>query len=436
MKEHKRLIFDIGLFLLLYIISFVIAFMFTYVWGDQIFCYGFSYNISKGMIIYKDFNAVPTPLYFMIASIFIKIFGNYLISICILDSLFTAAIGMIFYKIIGWKGIFPFLYLIVFIPSPYNIMCLLFLFIIIYLIHNNKYNDLLVAFLIGIVFITKQNVGVLLFIPMFLYSKKRIKSTIVFMIPFLLICIYFLCNNALFYFFDYAFFGLFEFSGNDYYDASFLFIEMLCCSYLLFSLYKSKWKDKEALYILLFQFIVYPVFDLRHFTLSFVAFIYYFVKNCKKVRGKVAFCAFEVLFTTYAFYINFTPIEVQMNKDLLYLRSPAKISTYLHEIYNRYGDNGDNIENIYFDSEFSFLFKLYYDVPINKLDLFVDGNLGYYSKKSTFKMLEDHCKKEKCIFIMYKDIEFDYQGLQYRKFIKEHYKKIEEFHNREVYSSK
>ena len=432
-KDHKSLLLDIGLFLLLYIVSFVIAFMLTSIWGDQVLCYGFSYNISKGLIIYKDFNAVPTPLYFMIASIFIKIFGNYLISICILDSIFAAATGFILYKMIGWKGIFPFIFLIVFIPSPYNLMCLFLLFLILYSIHKNKYNDLLAALIVGIIFITKQNVGVLLFIPMFLYSKKKIKSTLVFMIPFFLICINFLCKNAFFYFFDYAFFSLFEFSGNNYYILSLIFVEVLCASYLMYSLYKSKFQDKEALYILLFQLIIYPICDLRHFIPALVAFIYYFIKTCKSMRGVVVFCVLETIYTIFAFYVNFTPIDIQTNKDFLYLRGPAKISTYLHEIYDRYGDNK---ENLFFDSEYSYLFKMYFDIPISRLDLLFDGNLGYYSKEGNFKKLEKHCKKEKCTFIILKDIGKDYQGVQYRKFIKDHYKKIEEFHEREVYSSK
>ena len=432
-KEHKNNLMDFGLFLLLFIISFVVSFMIIHLWGDQILCYGFSYNISKRMIIYKDFNAVPTPLYFMIASIFIKIFGNYVISLGILDSLFMAAIGFILFKMIGYKGFIPFLFFIVFVPSPYNLMCLFFIFMILYCIHKEKYNDLFIAFIVGLVFITKQNIGVLLFIPMILYSKHKIKSIIIFTLPFLFLCIYFLYHQALYDFFDYAFFGLFDFSGNRYFNYSLLFITICCVIYLLFPVFKSRIQDKEALYILFFQFLIYPICDIHHFSPCFVLFLYYFLKKCKSKKIDIAICSLVCMYTVYAFCCVFMPIHISTKKDFLYLKSPFGLSNYMEEIYEKF--DGD-IENVYFDSDTSYLLKLYYDIPASKFDLFFDGNLGYFSKEKNIKELEEHCQKEKCTFIIYKDYGKDYQGTVLHDFITKHYKKIEEFHGREVYSSK
>lgn len=121
-----------------------------------------------------------------------------MISTGILDSLLIAGTGLIMFKTIKWKAFFPLLAIIIMIPSPYNLFCTFLLMIILYLIHSEKYNDYLVALIGGLIFITKQNIGVLLFVPIFIYSKKKIKSTFIFLIPFMILCIYLLWNHAFF----------------------------------------------------------------------------------------------------------------------------------------------------------------------------------------------------------------------------------------------
>lgn len=74
-KKHKNIFIDMLLFFSIFIVSLLVTYVIIPIWSDQIWSYSFSYNISKGMIIYRDFNVVQTPLYFFIASIFIKIFG-------------------------------------------------------------------------------------------------------------------------------------------------------------------------------------------------------------------------------------------------------------------------------------------------------------------------------------------------------------------------
>ena len=43
---------------------------------DEIWNYGFSYNILNGVLPYRDFNMVLTPLYSFIMTIPLFIFGN------------------------------------------------------------------------------------------------------------------------------------------------------------------------------------------------------------------------------------------------------------------------------------------------------------------------------------------------------------------------
>ena len=46
---------------------------------DQVWAYGFSYNISRGLLPYRDYNMIIGPLYSLLMSIPMKLFGNYLI---------------------------------------------------------------------------------------------------------------------------------------------------------------------------------------------------------------------------------------------------------------------------------------------------------------------------------------------------------------------
>ena len=90
------------MFLLYFILTLCFSsFLFPLHNGDEIWNYGFSYNISVGLIPYKDFSMLQTPLYFYIGSIFIKIFGSYLISVHVFDAVFISLIMLLLYDMIG-----------------------------------------------------------------------------------------------------------------------------------------------------------------------------------------------------------------------------------------------------------------------------------------------------------------------------------------------
>ena len=58
--------------MLLLVISILTQVDLDGVWG-----YGFSYNIASGLVPYKDFNMVIGPLYSILFSFPMKLFGNY-----------------------------------------------------------------------------------------------------------------------------------------------------------------------------------------------------------------------------------------------------------------------------------------------------------------------------------------------------------------------
>ena len=95
------------LYVLLFILIFVVTFCYTYFISflnlDEIWNYGFSYNISCGLVPYHDFNMLQTPLLLFLGSIFITIFGNHLWSVHIFNSLLISFMMLVMYKINGKK---------------------------------------------------------------------------------------------------------------------------------------------------------------------------------------------------------------------------------------------------------------------------------------------------------------------------------------------
>ena len=185
---------DLFLYSFVFIVAFFVTLLGTYIClplnCDGVWLYGFGKNIVDGLIIYRDFSVITTPLYYFIEIIFIKLFGNYLISVDIFNSLLVASIVLMMFKIIKYKAFFVFPLILIFYPNGYNLFSLFWLMLILFLIDKKLDNDYLIGFIVGLSFLTKQNIGFMLLIPALFYSKKRLKTIICFVIPFLILVIY------------------------------------------------------------------------------------------------------------------------------------------------------------------------------------------------------------------------------------------------------
>ena len=158
-------------FLLFCIVVFIVSMLYTLfilpVNGDEIWNYGFSYNIAHGLVIYRDFNVLQMLFYFMIGSLFIMAFGDYLISMHIFDCLILTFLMLMIYQRLGiYKSLILYpVILFNFFPT-YSYFCLFLLFIILYLLDKKKeVSDEAIALLAGLIFITKQSIGVCMLIP-------------------------------------------------------------------------------------------------------------------------------------------------------------------------------------------------------------------------------------------------------------------------------
>lgn len=227
-EKSKRLVCNISIFL---IIAFAIAVvLIPKPIGnlDELWNFNFANNVEKGLIPYRDFNMVQTPLLPIVNAIFLAVFGNELIVMRILGCLLCAGILFIFYKILNLlkanKGISLFAVMALFyllkdyFCMDYNFAVLFVALIIIYIelrrilkrsenksennlennielnnnsnkiIENNKKNkkenirlskyktDIILGILAGICIMLKQSTGVIIAITLLGYGIFLVKS--------------------------------------------------------------------------------------------------------------------------------------------------------------------------------------------------------------------------------------------------------------------
>lgn len=169
-KESKK-------YIILGIIVFIICFLYHQfifrVNMDEVWSYGFAYNMSKHMIPYIDFTMVIPPFYPFVGSLFIKVFGAFLSSLNIYNSLIATGIFILLYKRIKKISFLLLPILLSFIFSSYNLFSL-FLFLLILDIDKKdyKHKNILIGLLCALTIFTKQIVGVFISIPLFIFCKK------------------------------------------------------------------------------------------------------------------------------------------------------------------------------------------------------------------------------------------------------------------------
>lgn len=209
----KKLLFFSALFLIFLIWNLI----FVPVNLDEVWNYGFSHNIYKGLIPYKDFNMIITPFFPYLMSSLFYIFKSSMLVFHIEGAIILTMLSYFLFKLLNNKAWVVLIFL--FFPLPfsfpsYNLFLFFLLVVLIYLEENNG-NDFVIGFLLGISILTKQSVGFCLLFPSILFFKnlKKIKQRL---LGFLIPCIFFLGYLILFknfrQFIDFCILGLFDFA--------------------------------------------------------------------------------------------------------------------------------------------------------------------------------------------------------------------------------
>ena len=274
-KKHKYQIIEST-------IIFITIMLFTLVFNnfslDEVWNYGFAYNISSGLIPYKDFNMVITPLYPFICSIFLTLFGKNIITYYIFNAITTT---ILYYYIKKHnKNTYYIIYtlLLTLIAPNYNLFCILLLYIILTL-EDKKSNDYIIGIFLGLTFLTKQNIGIYLCIPSLFTKdiKKIIKRIIGFLIPNTILFIYLSLNNSLYQFIDYVFLGMESFLNNTYINYELLLLTIITTITLIYKYIKTK--DIKILYLICIQGISFPIIDTYHVLLPSAIGLSYLIKD-------------------------------------------------------------------------------------------------------------------------------------------------------------
>jgi hypothetical protein len=432
------------------IIKYLFIFSFFLFWNliiarttmDEVWSYGFSYNISKGLIPYKDFNMVIPPFYPILFSLPLLINSN-LIVFHICNSIILCIIYYLLEKLLNKNKYIPIFFMMfpLSIISPtYNIFLLFLYLIIIYLEKEYNSYDYLIGFIIGLIILTKHSVGIFLIIPSILYYKdlkKLLKRFIGLIIPLIFCLIYLLINKTLKEFINLTILGLFDFASNNSHPFNiYFFISIIL---LIFNIYKLQNKNKRYLYLysLSFYSIVLPIFDLNHLIFYFISLLVSTLIDYNfKIKLNIPLFFKGLILGIYLLsfytYTDFTNYPNTISK-FEYRNLDSNLINYslqINKAIKKY-----NTKEIVFISSNAYYFKLINNIKINYYDLINSGNLGYNGNNkiiNNFKL-----NKNKYIFFVDDEIKnnkYDQTDKKIYNYIINNGTKIDTIYNFSIYT--
>mgnify|MGYP006916050038 CR=1 FL=1 len=399
---------------LLFFAAFLIASSLIVLAVDEVYSYGTSYNVANGLLPYRDFNIIIGPIYCILFSPLIKLFGNYFILFKLEHCIFYALIFVLIYEKLGLKSIF--LFFIFCARDPlfgYNSFVLL-LFLIVLLLQDSKLKskNIYIGIMIGLIIMSKQNIGFCLLIIYLFINRHNIKECFSIFISIVPVILYLILTSTLKEYINFCYLGVVSFFDNFYINYSAIVGYLIFFVPFIYMIITRKKKDPEILYIIAFQSIIVPIFDSSHIFAGLIPIAFYILlKNDNYVID------YYIKTFTTVFFLSFLITSVKdsqmITEDnyLKYQRVNKYVPNYLEE-YSKYIDKYDDYR-VFLFMENSYLIKLYRNETLDFYDMIDKGNVGkdetYYVKK-----MQEECKDKKCMFILdscfYKKIY--YQGLE------------------------
>ena len=398
------------LFVVCFVLSFLISWFCNGLYCDEIWNYGFAYNIASGLIPYNDFNLLTPPLYHLMGALFIKLLGNSLLSFEIFNSLIVVIIMFFMYKKVGKVSLILFPVLLCYMLPNYNFLSLAFLIII--MIIDSSFNSVnkyyFIGILIGLILCTKQSIGILLFLVMIIFSKERVKALIGFIIPICFLILYLIYNDCLMEFINYNFGGMISFKESNTVFGLHMIIFIPILIYLIVMVFKTKFKDFSLLLVLAFQSVAYPIFDRSHIMMGVVALIAYLLIN-KMNYFKKYFKYYFIISLSLLVSVLFLPrydYHLYKDKDSFMYGKAVYGTIYddvlvnLEDKVDLYKDSYDYIFIYSYYMEMAYAVKLNMNIPLNKYDLINNGNMGYDGANRYLSELEEICSNNSCLFFI------------------------------------
>jgi len=416
--------------IIIFIITLLYNLICSSITGDEIWNYGFSYNISTSLIPYKDFNMVITPLYPLLGAIFLIIFGKNLLIYHIFNAIICTAIFSYMKKLIPQSYHIVYMIFLLNAYPSYNILCILFLYILM-IMEDKKSNNYLIGIILGLTFLTKQNIGIFLCIPsLFTKNVKKILKRITgFLIPNLILLVYLLLNNCLYEFIDYTFLGLILFAKTNLLTDKISIIIIIITTIILILKY-IKNKDIKIIYLLSFQLLAFPIVEKYHIMIALVPIIGYLlstIKLNKKIFLLIFITNIIVTFSVNIYSIHNLEYSFPNNSEAYKYR---KISTEIVSTLKYISNYVNRVkEELYIIDRNAYFIKLESNIEINKYDLLNAGNLGKGGEKKIINEIEENCNNKKCIFLIELEASQNNPKLEYAKETKDYVKSKYKRHN-------
>lgn len=394
-----------------YVLVLVLVFMFFYflffnlilmpTTHDEIWNYGFAYDISLGLIPYRDFNMVITPLYPALMALFFLIFGHNMLVLYIANSLFLTLGFYFIFKLLGKKGLLLFIFF--FVPSAvltptYNIFAFVLLMIIFYM-EKEKNNDFVIGIMLGLLILTKQSIGALVLMPGVFYyykdKKRMLKRGLGCFFILIIFVLYLLITKSFMPFLDLCLFGLFDFaSGNGQWFTIYTLLTIFIYAVTIYFIKKDP-KNIYNYYAMAFYTVVFPLFDDYHFHIAFMAFLFiclYYLPDKIRIKYGTITIFFIIIIPVLIFCMDFYQKKVVYPNDLnnYQYRIIDYESYLLTKTVSQYLKEHSQYDYVFLE-ESGYYFKILEDKKIGYLDLINEGNWGYNGNK---KMLDALSKKK------------------------------------------
>lgn len=262
---------------------------------DELWNYNFARQIGMGMLPYRDYNMVQTPLYAMVMSLPLLLHRS-LFVYRLVCSLLVAVQSFVFYKalVAGTKNrllALPFILISILLVdyTSYNTLFLLLALLAYYVIIKGQFQKhaLILGMLGALSIFSRQTSGSILFLILFIviaaFYENKLKNLLLygtgFAIPCTAFLVYFLATSSLNDFWDYCLFSLIGFGSNNghFYPSSGILLILLACEIVTEILVIVKKRDKETLIHLLIGIpvliISVPIIDYSHVTFAAVYFL-------------------------------------------------------------------------------------------------------------------------------------------------------------------
>lgn len=400
MSKNKKLTMYIVFVALQYLILFVIPMISV----DELWNFNMGRQIANGLVPYKDISMLQSPLSFYIEALLIKITDTMFIMRILSYIVHVAIASIIVYRAVQsnishlWIILFNIVQLfqlVVNISYDYNMLILLFMLVACELRFryggnkNSKYN-FIEPLIIGLLPLIKQSTGIVVlatYIIIDIIKTKKVKKSLISIVPGTLYFVYLELSGNLSYFLEYAVTGTKYFVKYSMIENinSIIICYILVISGLVFKVVSNimENKDNNTYYFMFIAYSImnmYPSFDAYHCKYIITALIYMYIcsvhkKEERKINIAIPIVVHAVVLELLVFigsnFISNSTFDknygVFINNDTY--RIIQEVNSYIKE------KNSEGKE-VYIASYSAASFTVGVDRYIKNWDMLLMGNLG------------------------------------------------------------